>query len=166
MFHVRNPNCRIAFWLVFTLLGQCERGYSDVVHNPPSAHCEVDATTGQCVIEENNEKIMSDPDHLDENHNHDQCTLYMAVSTIPGAGLGIFTGTERKVGDTIGNGDVMIAITDHWYHLKATIAPYSRLDWLHIDPMFDYVWNGAGLGMQRESAHSYAEGIEYVLGMY
>ena len=37
-----------------------------------------------------------------------QCGLYLAESTIPGAGLGIFTTTEKQPGDTVGSGDVCL----------------------------------------------------------
>lgn len=35
-----------------------------------------------------------------------QCDLYLAPSTIPGAGLGIFSGVPKEIGDTVGNGDI------------------------------------------------------------
>lgn len=41
-----------------------------------------------------------------------QCDLYMAESTIPHAGLGIFTGVDRKEGDTVGNGDLCLPLID------------------------------------------------------
>ena len=44
------------------------------------------------------------------------CELYLAKSTIPNAGLGIFTTVPRKRNDSIGNGDVCIPILDlEWY---------------------------------------------------
>lgn len=37
-----------------------------------------------------------------------QCGLYLAESTIPGAGLGIFTAVDKEPGETVGYGDVCI----------------------------------------------------------
>ena len=62
-----------------------------------------------------------------------QCSLYMAESTIPHAGLGIFTGVPRHAGDDIGTGDVLIPVIDLWYHLDAGITEDYR------DPTSDYM---------------------------
>ena len=64
----------------------------------------------------------------------------MAESTIPGAGLGIFSGIPKEEGDLIGNGDVCLPLLD--------------IDW-HNDhdfffPMSDYVWDGRIMGMEFE----------------
>lgn len=47
----------------------------------------------------------------------DKCGLYLAPSTIPNAGLGIFTAKPLEAGDTIGNGDIAIPLPDiNWHH--------------------------------------------------
>jgi hypothetical protein len=43
------------------------------------------------------------------------CGLYLAESTIPGAGMGIFAGHEYKVGETVGRGDVCIPFIDMYW---------------------------------------------------
>ena len=58
-----------------------------------------------------------------------QCDVYMANSTIPNAGLGIFTSLDLKIGDPVGNGDVCIPIIDLDFHHEDTYNPFS-----------DYVW--------------------------
>jgi hypothetical protein len=63
-----------------------------------------------------------------------QCSLYMAESTIPHAGLGIFTGVPRKPGDTVGNGDVLIPVIDLWYHMDAPASEEK------LDPTSDYMY--------------------------
>lgn len=80
------------------------------------------------------------------------CTLYMAESTIPGAGLGIFTAIDRKIGESIGNGDVLIPQVDLYYHQAArkTIASED-----YRDPFEDYLWYGPEMGMQQESSHPF-----------
>ena len=94
------------------------------------------------------------------------CAAYMAVSTIPGAGLGTFTGVDLKIDDVIGEGDVMIPLSDNNYHSQALgWKMMQRDDWEHVDPTWNYVWGGAELGMQRETAHPQAT-IEYVTGKF
>ena len=39
-----------------------------------------------------------------------ECDLYIAKSTIPNAGLGLFTGSAKTVGDIVGNGDVCLPL--------------------------------------------------------
>jgi hypothetical protein len=41
-----------------------------------------------------------------------ECELFIAPSTIPRAGYGVFSATEKKPGDTIGNGDVAFVLVD------------------------------------------------------
>lgn len=84
-----------------------------------------------------------------------QCSLYMAPSTIPGAGLGIFTGVERNEGDTVGDGDILIPISDQWYHLQVSEfynGYYGAA--ANLDPTTDYVWFGPEMGMQHESSNA------------
>jgi hypothetical protein len=83
-----------------------------------------------------------------ENHESPrQCRLYMAPSTIPGAGLGIFTGIELKANDILhGTGDVAYPIVDLNYHLSGSG------DSGVVDPMSDYIWHGPELGMYVETS--------------
>ena len=70
-----------------------------------------------------------------------ECDLYIADSTIPKAGLGIFSSIPRNVGDTVGDGDVCVPIIDvNWFHGEDMFNPYS-----------DYVWAGEEQGMLMES---------------
>lgn len=70
-----------------------------------------------------------------------ECDLYLAESTIPNAGLGIFSAIERDPGETVGHGDICIPILDlNNYHKKA---------W---NPFNDYVWAGEVMGMKLEIA--------------
>jgi hypothetical protein len=44
-----------------------------------------------------------------------ECELFIAESTIPHAGYGVFSAIELKPNDMIGNGDVAFALLDlHW----------------------------------------------------
>jgi hypothetical protein len=49
-------------------------------------------------------------------HDEPYCALYLAESTIPGAGMGIFTFEEKRKGETISRGDLCIPFIDmYWY---------------------------------------------------
>jgi hypothetical protein len=68
-----------------------------------------------------------------------ECDLYMAESTIPNAGLGIFSAIELNPGDPVGEGDVCIPIFDLANHHPDPFNPFG-----------DYVWAGEVMGMKLE----------------
>jgi hypothetical protein len=69
-----------------------------------------------------------------------QCDLYMAESTIPNAGLGIFTSISKEKGETVGNGDICLPFIDiHWHNDDGFFYPFA-----------DYVWDGKFMGMNQE----------------
>lgn len=74
-----------------------------------------------------------------------ECSLYLAPSTIPNAGLGIFTAKELHHGDSISNEDVAIPILDLEWH-NAAENDYDDFP----NPFHDYVWSGRAMGMSRE----------------
>jgi hypothetical protein len=125
-------------WGIFAVsvlcFGSCLVGsYAD--ENDDEDDEEEDPSPGECQI-----------------HEH-QCGIYMALSTIPGAGLGSFTGVDRGKGDVISDGDVMLPIYDLEYHLQALGPEMARhKDWEYLDPTRDYVWWGPDVLMYRESA--------------
>eukprot|EP00934_Nitzschia_sp_Nitz4_P007695 Nitzschia sp. Nitz4//scaffold67_size101165//64552//66429//NITZ4_004533-RA/size101165-processed-gene-0.44-mRNA-1//1//CDS//3329556486//7685//frame0 len=73
------------------------------------------------------------------------CGLYLAPSTIPNAGLGVFTTRALQRGDWIdAGGDPVIPILDlEWYN--GWESEESR------NPFQDYVWSGHALGMGSEA---------------
>jgi hypothetical protein len=83
--------------------------------------------------DKNNDGVCRGQSHHHHQQSLQECTLYMAQSTIPHAGLGIFTGIPRAPGETLGSGDVLIPVIDLWYHLD---APMSEE---HLDPTADYM---------------------------
>ena len=75
--------------------------------------------------------------------NEPYCGMYMAESSIPGAGLGIYTAEERNVGDKVGDGDICIPVIDlYWHNDKNEIFSFN--------PFYDYFWNGHAMGMSSE----------------
>jgi hypothetical protein len=133
----RSSNLRSVLLLVLVL----------VLHSPPclaqesnnknydaTATCSSGANDGG---DNNNDGVCQGQSQSDEydspNQQPQQCTLYMAQSTIPHAGLGIFTGIPRAPGETLGSGDVLIPVIDLWYHLDAAMSDE------HLDPTADYM---------------------------
>ena len=74
-----------------------------------------------------------------------ECDVYIAESTIPNAGLGVFTAVEKKVGDMVGNGDVCFPLLELDWHNGVILDPDSYF----FDPFADYVWDGMTLGKTR-----------------
>ena len=77
--------------------------------------------------------------------NEEECGLYLAPSTIPGAGLGIFVGREMFPGDAVGPGDIAIPVVDVSWHM-ATKRYFSHFS--------DYQWEGAVMGMGQDTDDS------------
>ena len=72
------------------------------------------------------------------------CDLFLAPSTIPGAGLGVFVGSAKRAGDVVGVGDVAIPIIDLYFQQGGS--------WYNYFSIFDeYQWLGALMGMASES---------------
>jgi hypothetical protein len=69
-----------------------------------------------------------------------ECELYLAESTIPNGGLGIFSAIERNPGDVLGAGDVCLPLYDPKSHHDDTFNPFE-----------DYVWLGEDMGMKMET---------------
>lgn len=70
------------------------------------------------------------------------CGLYLAPSTIPNAGLGVFTTVPLEQGKNVPlSGDVCIPIVDLRWH-----NGYNNFYW----PMEDYIWLGGVMGMSQE----------------
>ena len=73
-------------------------------------------------------------DHLDE------CGIWLAPSTLPGAGLGMFAGRAFKKGEFMQQtGDVVIPIVDINMHQRGR----GKFPFLWDE----YTWNGNSLGM-------------------
>jgi hypothetical protein len=74
------------------------------------------------------------------------CELFMAPSTIPGAGLGIFTAKDLEEGDFVGNGDVPILLVDVSRH-QGFPDNHHYYDSDFFDPFQNYVWDGGYMGI-------------------
>jgi hypothetical protein len=77
-----------------------------------------------------------------EEEEEEQCGLYLAPSTIPGAGLGVFTAHPRAPGDPLhSSGEVCVPLFDLYQHTPAFQPPFM-----------DYYWSGDTLGLWGESS--------------
>jgi hypothetical protein len=88
--------------------------------------------------------ISNNDNNIDESKKetkHFECGLYIAESTIPNAGLGVFTATAKKPLDPLGSGDVCIPNIDINYHNPLPV----------FNPFQTYYWKGSSMGMSRES---------------
>lgn len=95
------------------------------------------------------EQISASTDEKNDNScgmNDNSCGVYLAPSTIPNAGLGVFTTRPLQEGDTVGTpGDVCIPIIDLKWHMGGRGT--DDFFW----PLSEYVWNGDAMGMDHES---------------
>jgi hypothetical protein len=85
--------------------------------------------------------------------SHIDCELYIAKSTIPQAGIGIFSGVAKSTGDSIGNGDKAIPVIDFCWHAGdySGDADLEEESARVFNPLEDYVWHGVGMGMDYET---------------
>eukprot|EP00980_Cylindrotheca_fusiformis_P002888 scaffold674_cov126-Cylindrotheca_fusiformis.AAC.27 len=75
-----------------------------------------------------------------------ECDMYLAESTIPNAGLGLFTTKPLSRGDFVGNGDVAILSTEvDWHNQEDDEEPAEFFDMTH-----NYVWDGKSFGLTNE----------------
>lgn len=73
---------------------------------------------------------------------HPECRLYLAQSSIPNAGLGIFTGIPLQPNQTIAEPDVIVPITDVAWNAAEDLDFHFL--WL------DYSWMTSEVGMETD----------------
>ena len=88
-----------------------------------------------------------------------ECQLYVAPSTIPNSGLGIFTAVPLKANDTIGYGDVILPLIELEFH-------QGTEDFFH--PFSEYMWDASAFGMELESdvptlVNAFAPGLDAMM---
>lgn len=97
----------------------------------------------------------------DDEDDSSSCELYLAESTIPGAGLGIFSAIPINKGELIGTGEVAIPLLD--------------LDWHNGDEDYffvlsDYVWDGRkmamGLEVDSDDIDAYWPGLDCIVNSH
>jgi hypothetical protein len=77
--------------------------------------------------------------------HHDKCGIYLAPSTIPGAGMGMFAGHRNFAkGDYLADGDLVIPAYDMKFH-----AGHNRFSFLWDE----YTWKAASFSGMKEEVH-------------
>ncbi|KAL9182949.1 hypothetical protein ACHAXT_004228 [Thalassiosira profunda] len=80
------------------------------------------------------------------------CQLYLAESTIPNAGLGVFAGTSFKENEMIGRvGDAAFPTVDHDWHNSPASGGLSKHEGDYHWPLTNYDWNAPDIGMDSEA---------------
>jgi hypothetical protein len=121
-------------------------------HNRPDAFVATQQRLGTKAEKEESLKTVQIPSTIPGKRNnnidgnkkqtkHFECGLYIAESTIPNAGLGVFTAAAKKPLDPLGSGDVCIPNIDINYHNPLPV----------FNPFQTYYWKGSSMGMSRES---------------
>jgi hypothetical protein len=110
-------------------------------------------TTAACINEDmkySSGSTFSDVEDVD-HEDDDTCSVYIAKSTIPNAGLGVFNGNRGKQPQRLmlPFGDVCIPLIDPSWHLPAPLSI----------PFLDYYWNGKVFGLHYETILS-ESGVE------
>lgn len=93
-------------------------------------------------------------------HNNPKCTLYLAPSTIPHAGLGVFTSIPLPSGALLpGGGDAAIPISDIDFHNDAS-AEEEDYHWL----LSEYLWSSRSIGEEMEWEAEKTSGFSWGYG--
>jgi hypothetical protein len=103
---------------------------------------------------------LSVPESEGQSASQSRCTIFLAPSTIEGAGLGVFTSESISRGAKIGVPDVIVPIVDLRLH-------HPNIYWM----LHDYVWDGRDtMGMHREGddehLDAYAPGIDCLVNCH
>ena len=77
----------------------------------------------------------NDPNSDSSIHGTEQCGIYLAPSTIPGAGLGLFAGADFEEGAEVTPGDAMIPLRDMRWHNSVHGTDQFLWD--------EYIWSGS-----------------------
>lgn len=94
------------------------------------------------------------------NNNNPKCTLYLAPSTIPNAGLGVFTSISLPSGTLLpGGGDAVIPITDINFHNDAS-AEKEDYHWL----LSEYLWTSRAMSEEMEWEAEKTSGFSWGYG--
>ncbi|KAL9183093.1 hypothetical protein ACHAXT_004880 [Thalassiosira profunda] len=79
---------------------------------------------------------------------HPHCRLFLAESTIPNAGLGIFTGIDLGPGEAVAEPDIIVPFQDAAWHVSPDIDFHFLWE--------DYSWDPSEVGMEFDMADGHA----------
>ncbi|KAL3817281.1 hypothetical protein ACHAXA_003202 [Cyclostephanos tholiformis] len=89
----------------------------------------------------------------DIEFDNDPCLLYLAQSTIPNAGLGVFAGTSFKKDELIGRvGDAAFPTVDQdWHNSPSEHTSFAKHEGDYHWPLTNYDWMPSDIGMMNEA---------------
>jgi len=117
--------------------------FAHVLHVSSESVCGLDDTS--CQSSENSKsKIKRNHPNSKQRSPNPTCQIYLAKSSIPNAGLGIFTSVSVSSGDTATLSDYPIVVSDMEYHHTEDIVGEEYFDWL----LNQYYWNGISTYLQ------------------
>ena len=124
-----------------------------ILCNPSNSNEDgISIWASECSVDKD-ESSQNDTDDADHNFSAPikeqqlDCGLYIAPSTIPNAGLGIFTAVSRQEDDIVGYGDPVLPVIDLPFHNGKATGEFFNI-------FRDYVWNAHTHGMHLEGNHS------------
>lgn len=92
--------------------------------------------------------------------NNDKCGIYLAPSTIPGAGMGMFTTRPLHKGDHVGNGEVVIPLVELRFYSNEDNGDNL------FNPFIHHYWKGTEMGLHGVvSEHRTGEVMAVVPGL-
>ena len=95
------------------------------------------STAAECTVDANGQQNCDQPNANDDSGGNAICSMYLAPSSIPNAGMGIFTTRPYKMHEAIFNEQSpSVMFLDRELHMPADA------NW----PLFDYVWQTYGAG--------------------
>ncbi|KAL3940366.1 MAG: hypothetical protein SGBAC_005094 [Bacillariaceae sp.] len=104
---------------------------------------------------------VKDDDSSNHHEGPPECGMYIANSTIPNSGLGLFTGLPIDPGDEVGDGDVAIMLLEmEWHNAKGQEDDDDEN--YFPDMTSNYVWDGRTFGFGNEvigGIHTFWPGI-------
>ncbi|KAL3938258.1 MAG: hypothetical protein SGBAC_006800, partial [Bacillariaceae sp.] len=80
---------------------------------------------------------MEEESNDEKTHDNSKCGVYLAPSSIPHAGLGMFAGhRDYKTGEQVTDGDIVIPIFEMEWHNQDKEWEFDHFLW------DEYTWNG------------------------
>ena len=76
-----------------------------------------------------------------------QCGLYVAESTIPGAGLGMYAGRSFPRGSVLGSDAAIISVSLDQHASPFDDPALDREEWMYHWPLINYDWGLETIGM-------------------
>eukprot|EP00978_Attheya_sp_CCMP212_P034322 scaffold143148_cov54-Attheya_sp.AAC.3 len=131
MFRARSPQCHVASALLLgaIMLLLVSSGSASTKHETETGTCSGSGNDGQECVGDANEYVKEALD--EEQEDVYPCTVYIAESSIPNAGLGTYTGIPMEMGDTVFSGPIIA-------HIDAGAEERDQGDYFWDEALFPF----------------------------